>query len=162
MNDKQKEILLRWLNDAYTMEQSIIETLEKQLDHIQNNSSVREKVQEHIKLTKSQAERVKGRIKALGGDTSTLKSGMANSMGSMQGMIMGIPDDKQVKDGIADYSTEHFEIASYKALITAAEHLGDQDTVKICQEILKEEEEMAKWVDEQLPTLVKTYLDKSA
>ena len=34
-------------------------------------------------------------------------------------------EDEVVKEAVADYAFEHFEIASYKALVAAAHELGE-------------------------------------
>jgi ferritin-like metal-binding protein YciE len=59
-----------------------------------------------------------------------------------------------VKNGLADFTAENFEIASYKALITAAESLQDQETLRVCQQILADEQDMAQWLDQHLPMAV--------
>lgn len=158
MDNTEKDILIRWLNNAYAMEESIVETLERQVDQLDEMSEVKEKVQEHIEITKNQADKVKKCIERLGGDVSQIKSAGANIMGAIQGMSTAIADDKMVKDALAIFATEHFEIASYLSLITAAEELGDEETAKVCEGILHEEEEMAEWVKKQLPLITKKYL----
>lgn len=158
MNNTEKDILIRWLNNAYAMEESIIETLERQVDKLDEMPEVKAKVQEYIEITKNQADKVKKCIERLGGNVSQIKSAGANIMGTMQGMSTAIADDKMVKDALAIFATEHFEIASYLSLITAAEEFGDEETAKICESILHEEEEMAEWVKKQLPLITKKYL----
>jgi len=98
----------------------------------------------------------------MGESPSTVKSGMANVMGMLQGMSTGMAQDELVKNGIADYATEYFEMASYKALITAAQELGDQESVRTFQEILRDEEEMANWLNQQLPTIVQETMREEA
>jgi len=59
-----------------------------------------------------------------------------------------------VKNALADYAAENFEVASYTALVTAAQEMGDAQTAMVCQQILLEDEEMARWLQQNLPTLV--------
>lgn len=59
---------------------------------------------------------------------------------------------------LADYAAENFEIASYTALISAAQELGDQEIIRVCQQILRDEQEMASWLQQNLPTLVQQTL----
>lgn len=68
--------------------------------------------------------------------------------------------DENVKNGIADYTTENMEIASYQALKAGAEELGDQETMKLAEEILQEEMSMAEWIKTKMPTIVKQYLNQ--
>lgn len=69
---------------------------------------------------------------------------MAHVMGIVQGASTGAAMDEMVKNCLADYATEHFEIASYRALSAAAQKVGDQETVIVCEEIIKDEQEMAR------------------
>lgn len=149
------DLILSWLNDAYAMERSIVEVLQRQIPDAKKFPDVQAKIRQHLDATKHHAELDKQCIERLGGSTSALKSGMATLGGAMQGMAAKFADDKLVKAALQDYSTEHMEIASYRALITAAEEAGDQETVRVCQEILRDEEEMAQWLAQNLPTLVR-------
>jgi ferritin-like metal-binding protein YciE len=60
-----------------------------------------------------------------------------------------------VKNALADYAAENFEVASYTALVNAAQELNDQQTALVCQQIRQEDEEMALWLQQNLPTLVR-------
>jgi ferritin-like metal-binding protein YciE len=55
-------------------------------------------------------------------------------------------------------ATEHFEIAAYNALITAAEALGEPEVARLCRENLKEEEDMARFLAEHLSGTVRETL----
>jgi ferritin-like metal-binding protein YciE len=52
------------------------------------------------------------------------------------------------------------EIASYKILIAAAEKLGDVETKRVLEEIVREEEEMAKWLESRLSPVTLQYLGR--
>src|SRR5215212_1396380 len=124
-----QDFVTKWLNDAYSMENALIQVLENHAKDAEDHPQVQSGIQEHIQTTRRHAERVEECIQRLGGDTSTLKSGIAKISGTLQGMSTGVAEDELVKNAIADYAAEQFEIASYRALIAAAEELGDQETV---------------------------------
>jgi len=67
-----------------------------------------------------------------------------------------------VKNFLSDYAAEHFEIACYKALIVTAQECGEEHVVHVCQQILKDEESMASWIEEHLPLAVQAHLSKHA
>jgi ferritin-like metal-binding protein YciE len=162
-----KDLYVRWLNDAYSMEQSIIQVLENHVEDAKDQPQLQAKLQEHLEQTRRHAEVDKGCLERLGESPSTVKSGMANVMGTVQGMVQAMStgmmaQDELVKNGIADYATEHFEIASYKALIVAAQDLGDQESVRTYQEILRDEEAMANWFNEHLPNIVQETIRRAA
>jgi ferritin-like metal-binding protein YciE len=153
-----KDILISWLNDAYAMENSIAQTLEQHLDDAKNEKEISEKIQEHLNKTKMHAQEMHKAITRLGGSVSEVKSGVASIMGVIQGASTGLAPDRIVKNALAEYSAEYFEMACYKALIAAAEEIGDQETVNVAKDIIKEEEEMAAWLEAQLPEVVAEYL----
>ncbi len=159
MADSAKDLLVAWLNDAYAMEQSLSQVLENHVKDAKDYPQVQAKLQEHLDQAHTQADRVKGCIERLGESTSGLKSGMASVMGTVQGMStgamsMGSHHDELVKNAIADFSAENLEIASYRALVAAAQAFGDDQIAAVCQQILAEEEEMARWLEQNLPMIV--------
>jgi ferritin-like metal-binding protein YciE len=158
INDNQRDTLTTWLKDAYAMEQGIVEILERQIGHFDNVPEAQEKIREHIELTKTQADRVRECVERLGDDVSHVKSGMANFLGAVQGMSTAMANDKTVKDAMACYAIEYFEIASYMANAAAARELGYADIADICETIITEEQDMADWLEMQLPMVVQRHL----
>lgn len=157
-----KERYVGWLHDAYSMEQSISKVLENHVKDAKDYPLMQTQLQKHLEQTRDHAEIIKGCIERLGESPSTIKSGMANITGMMGGMSTGMAKDELVKNAIADYATEHFEIASYTALITAAQDYGDADTVLACESIRRDEQEMARWLEQQLPIVVQENLRSEA
>lgn len=161
-----QETLIAWLNDAYAMENSLINTLEGHAKDAEVMPQLHARIQQHIEETRRHAELVKGCIERLGGDTSALKTGMAKLMGAMQGgstsMMSTKEGDTLVKNGLADYSAEQLEVASYKALIVAAQAAGDQGTALVAEEIMREDAAMAQWLDKNLPMVVEQTLMQHA
>jgi len=149
-----KELLIAWLNDAHGMENALIEVLEHQIKDAKDYPQVQVKLEQHLEQTRRHAQLVKDCIEKLGGSTSALKTGMAKFFGQMQAVSTGPARDEMVKNALADYAAENFEVASYTALVTAAQELGDAQTAMVCQQILQEDQEMANWLQQNLPTLV--------
>lgn len=152
--------LVSWLNDAYAMEVEIVKILESHKKAAEDYPEVEEKIEEHIEITKKQAERVKKCIEKLGENTSGVKSAMATMMGMVAGPPTGLFDDAVIKNSALEYATENFEIAVYRVLIAAADELGHDDIVEVCQQNMQEEEEMAEWLDENMDSLVQSYLSQ--
>ncbi len=158
MNNKQEETLVTWLNDAYAMEEGLVETLERQVGHMDDMPDAQAKIRQHIDLTKDQAQRVKGCIEQLGGKISHTKSALGNMMGAIQGMAPGAAKDKALKDALMNFAIENFEAASYRSLATAARQLGHKNIADTCEGIMREEEQMAQWVQQQLPKVTEREL----
>ena len=153
-----KDLVIAWLNDAHGMENALVQILEHQIKDAKDYPQVQAKLQQHLEQTRRHAELVKGCVENLGGKTSTMKTGMATLFGQMQALSTGTAKDEMVKNALADYAAENFEVASYTALVRAAQELGDQQTARVCQQILQEDEEMALWLRQNLPTLVQQTL----
>ncbi len=154
----QREILLSWLQDAYNMEKSIVEVLKSHKEDAKELPEIQSKIEDHLNLTINQAERVKNCITQLGGNVSNIKAEVSKFMGTMTALPTKFSEDKLIKNTIAEYATENFEIALYSALATAARELDENSVVDICEEIIDEEQEMADWLDENLSTLVEMLL----
>lgn len=150
---------LTWLNNAYAMENDIIKTLQGQIDDAEDFPDMQEKIKMHLKQTEGHAEKVKNIIERMDEDVNAVKSGMASMMGMMKGASMGMMHDKVIKNALADYATEHMEIASYKALIETAKVVGDNESIPVFESILKEEEEMAQILEKEMPMVLKQFLD---
>jgi ferritin-like metal-binding protein YciE len=152
------EELISWLNDAYAMERSIAEVLENHTKDASGHPEMKARLQQHLEETRSQMTMVHNCIERLGGTVSTTKALLGNFFGTLQGVSTGMFRDELVKNTILDHATEHFEIASYRALIAAAEKAKEPEVAQVCQKILAEEEAMAQWLNDQIPVVVLDYL----
>lgn len=153
--EAKKKILLAWLNDAHAMEKSLAQTLKNHAHDARNHPVMQARLERHLEETRHHAELVRGCIERLGGHVSTFKSSMSAVMGTVQGVATGPAKDELVKNILADSAAERLEIASYQGLITAADEIGDIDTARICRQILREEEAMSDWLEQQLPTAIR-------
>lgn len=77
--------------------------------------------------------------------------------GFLQAPATGMFGDELIKNFLMDYATENFEIACYEALVTAADQVGEPEIAAVCREILQEEQQMADWIRNNLPSVVAEY-----
>lgn len=111
-------------------------------------------------MTREQRDRLKALIEKLGGDTSTAKTMLGNLIANVQALAGAMAPDAKVKNTLANYAIENFEIACYTSLIAAAESTGQNEVKKVCQEILEQERDMANWLQSNLPRITNEYLGK--
>jgi len=156
------DLYLAWLNDAYGLEQQLTQVLEQHASGASDHPQIQARLQQHLEETRHHADMVQSCIQRLGSDTSKIKSGMATVTGAVQGMTTMAAKDDLIKNALADYSAEHLEIASYTSLISAAQALGDQETARICQQILQDEEAMQSWLAQQIPIITQEMLQVQA
>lgn len=153
-----RDQLITWLNDAYAMEQALEETLKQHAADAKDDVEVHGRIQRHIEETRNQAVTVKECLQSLGGEVSGVKSAFANVFGAMQGMVNKPMGDTMVKNAIADYAAEHFEIATYRALIDTAKKIGEDEIARKLTDILRQEQDMAQFLEDKLPGAVEKTL----
>lgn len=156
-----EERLLEWLRDAHAMEKQADTMLTSMAQRIENYPELRSRIEQHIGETRAQARMLETCIHRRGGDTSTVKDLAAKFVAMGQGLSGLFVDDEIVKGAMASYTFEHMEIASYKVLIATAEAVGDSETVAVCQRILRQEQDMADWLSENLAAITATYLHRA-
>ncbi len=158
MAQNPEHAVTAWLRDAYAMEKASIEALEHQVKHADHIPQLKSRLQGHLDETRRHADLVKECIEARGESTSTLKNMHGKLIGMIQGSGPGAAPDSLVKDTLASIGAEHFEIASYKALVDGARRIGDTKTADVCERILREEEAQARFLESQLTPVVDEHL----
>jgi ferritin-like metal-binding protein YciE len=147
-----------WLKDAYFMEVNYAKALEDHLGPARSYPRLHRLIEEHLWATTSHAyevsrclERLNWNVKDLSCDCSALHPPFAQPLSNKQDIV--------INNIIVELSTEHYEIARYIELITAATTLGDPITVRVCEAILEDEEAMAEKLIVELPEVTSTYLE---
>jgi ferritin-like metal-binding protein YciE len=80
-----------------------------------------------LEETTEQAARLASCLDSLNEGTSTIKVAGAKLIATGQAISGLFAGDEVLKGALASYTFEHMEIASYTALIAAAESIGDGD-----------------------------------
>jgi ferritin-like metal-binding protein YciE len=154
--------LVAWLDDAYAMETGLIPILQTHAGAFESKlPEAAARVREHISETRRHADRLEQCLRTLGSTPSTAKSTVSAVMGTVEGMSTSMFRDELVKNALADYGAEQFEVACYTALVTAAMKLGYPDVAHLCEQNLKEDEAMAAWLRQQLPAAVNAMLTRN-
>ena len=157
MKDTKKEIA-DWLRDAHAMESNLVNMLEGQVESLSAYPELQRNVARHAEESKRHALLVEDALKSLGEDTSALKDAVAKFTGMMSPLGVGMASDAPVKIVLANYAAEHFEIACYRSLQTAAELAGLPGIVDICLEILEDEENMIVLLEPAISEVTATHL----
>lgn len=160
MNDSpERQQLITWLNDAHAMELSLAKVFENHAKDADRLPDIRARDEEHLAETREHARKIEQCLEHLGANKpSSIKNALGTVMGKMQGAMSGPFGDEIMKNALSDYAAEHMEIACYRALIIAAEEIGEVQVARICNEILAEEESMAQWLEQKLPDITRMSL----
>lgn len=155
--EEQKELLVKWLQDAHAMERAIVKTLEEHKEDFKDYPDVQGRVLKHLEETKNHADLVKGCLDRLGEEESGTKSWLSEIMGKMQGMSTEMADDTILKNAAAEYATEHTEMIMYKKIMVLASQCGETEIAETAKKIFEEEKAMGDWIMENIEDLVRTY-----
>lgn len=161
MKTEKHELFTRWMNEAYRMEIAMMPILEHHINDAERHDKLQAKLQEHLHATHHHADLVRSCLERLG-EAGPTDSEAASLRANAPTVTNGVSDDLLIKDGLSDFSSEQYEIATYKALITAARDLGQMECEQAFEEILNEEQEMAEWLDINLPLLVEQTIRHAA
>jgi ferritin-like metal-binding protein YciE len=154
--------LIDWLRDIYAMDKAMETALNKLTDHPQHYPALRKQAALHCTETRRHAEAIAIFLKQLGSDTSSLKAVLAQGMGLdfMRSAGAAFARDERIKDVLTVLVTEHFEIACHTILRTRASQLGLLEIVRICDQILSEENRMVSWLQQNMPHIFAAYLSQ--
>ena len=164
--------LIQYLNEAHGKEKELETALQAHIA-MTTRASYKKRLQQHLSETKSHARQVERRIKQLGGRAAPIQTGpeaVTDAVGVAQGAVGKVTalakgplhairgtgeQEKLLKNAKTEYSEEAEEIATYSAIETLADTVGDRETAKVARGIRREEERMSSFLERLIPTLTK-------
>jgi ferritin-like metal-binding protein YciE len=169
--------LIQYLNEAYGTERQLEAALEAHIN-MTTRASYKKRLQEHLRETKRHARDVERRVKKLGGSVKVgpirvpevateaatsaalrVQSGIGKATALAQGPVHALrgtgEQEKLLKNAKTEYASEAEEIATYTAIQSLAESVGDRETVQLARGILREEQRMARFLERLIPTLTR-------
>lgn len=165
--------LVQYLNEAYGKEKELESSLTAHIG-MTTRAAYKKRLRGHLTETKRHARELERRVKQLGGTPQTgpvegrgpIAKGAGAAVGvagraaaAAQGPLHAIrgtgEQEKMLKNAKSEYADEHEEIATYTAIETLAQALGDSETAKLARAIRREEERMARFLEGQIPILTK-------
>lgn len=148
--------LVQYLSEAYGKEKELETSLEAHIA-MTTKAPYKKRLQQHLRETKAHAKGLERRIKKLGGGGQITQTAVGKVMAAAKGplhMIRGSGEqEKMLKNAKTEYFNEHEEIATYLAIETLAEKVGDRETAKLARGIRREEGRMAKFLEGQIKSL---------
>src|SRR5829696_1321307 len=155
--------LSQYLSEAYAKEKELETALQAHIA-LTTRKPYKKRLQDHLKETKGHARQLERRIKKVGGSGPELfdrlgGQGSARAKSLAKGplhAIRGVGEaEKMLKNAKTEYWNEHEEIATYTAIETLADSVGDRETAQLARSIRRDEERMAKFLARQIPVLTK-------
>lgn len=153
-----RKLMVAGLRNAHGLEQQAIEMLERNAERLESYPELKARVARHLEESRQQQRMVAQVLEELGESPSSLKDTVMGMAENVQMMVHAAAGDEVLKNAYTGYAFEHFEIASYKALIVMARAAGESRVERMAQDILRQEEEMAHWLEDHLPQIVSQYI----
>lgn len=157
---KLQDKLVKYIEDAYSMENQLVEALEKQVSLTSEFPTIQVRIRQHLAETEQHRQRMEARLAAYNKKPSAVKGALSAFMGTTQGFVSGTRADPLAMAVRDDYMIEHLAIGSYTMLITIARAFGDEETVRACELNLRDEVEMQAWLAQHLPEATLRSLEK--
>jgi ferritin-like metal-binding protein YciE len=155
--------LIQYLNEAYTKEKELETALEAHIG-LATRATYKKRLRQHLQETKRHARDVERRIKQLGGNgtaeiATAVQAAAAKALALAQGpfhAMRGTSEaERQLKNARTEYANEAEEIATYTAIETLAESVGDKETAQLARAIRRDEERMASFLERLIPQLTR-------
>lgn len=162
MQESTRDLYVTGLVNARALETQAIELLSRQVERLENYPEMEAALRRHITESEQQRDRLDGILASLGTSNSSVKDFITGLMGNVAALAHAPMQDEVIKNSLANYAFEHFEIASYKSLLVLAELAGDTSAPAALTQSLREEERMAQWCEDNLDPTVRTFAMRAA
>ncbi len=141
--DSLQEQLIKYLTDVHSTEQNALSTLRTAASSVDDHD-LATVFRDHLAETEEHERLIKQRLEALDARPSTIKDVAQKGIAAVTGAVANAAPDTAGKMAIQAYAFEHLEIASYRMLRQVAERAGDQETVRVADRILAQEQATAE------------------
>jgi len=152
-----QEKFMHGLGDIYDAEHRFLEAQQKMLPNA-DSETVKTNLETHIQETEQQIANLKRVYEILGLTAQRVScdgaAGIVKEGDSLLKETKDVPAlaDLAITGGCS--KVEHYEIASYRGLISGAEAMGQTDIVRLLSENLKQEEATAQKLEASMPELL--------
>jgi ferritin-like metal-binding protein YciE len=157
--DAGTELFITGLRNQHAVENQAVSLLSRQVERLENYPEMEARMRQHIDESKVHAQRIEELLSQFGESHSALKDAGLSFMGNMAAMAHTVAPDEVIKNTLANFAFEHFEIAAYKSLLTLAEQVGQGGVQSVLTQSLQDEIAMAQWIDQHIAPTTMRYLE---
>jgi len=158
--DTAKDVYIVGLRNQHAVENQAIELLERQLGRLENYPLMAERIRQHIEESREQARRLEELLGQHGTSHSAFKDTVMSLVGNLAAIGHTPAPDEVLKNTLANFAFEHYEIAAYKSLIELSDLAGHTAAATALGQSLREEEAMAAWIDEHIAPTTREYVSR--
>ncbi len=160
-----QEKFLHGLGDIYDAEHRFLKAQQEMLPQA-NASTVKTLLEQHITETEQQIKVLEQVFEVLGESAKREKcaaaAGLVSEGESLLGEVSGVPALVDLAIGGSCSKVEHYEIASYRMLITGAEQMGQTEIAQLLKQNLQQEEQTAQKIEQSAPALFQQAMSRAS
>ncbi|MDQ6818598.1 MAG: ferritin-like domain-containing protein [Actinomycetota bacterium] len=167
MNERDEK-LVEWLGEAHSKEAELEADLAAHIG-LTTKDSYKKRLRKHLTETRAHKRKVASRIKKLGGSKPGPNAPGAGVIGEVTGKavaavkgqvgtaraVITAQVETHLRNAQEELREEHVEIALYSRIEVFANEVGDRETAQLAKEIKRDEERMAKFLEAEMPRLVR-------
>jgi ferritin-like metal-binding protein YciE len=161
MNSKLREFFIDQLQDIYWAEKKLVKTLPK-LSQASHSEELRNAFDAHLKETENHVSRIEKAFEMMKEKAEATECPALKGIAEEGEDIIDETEENTAQRDVglifAGQKAEHYEIATYGALIQLAKDMNQTDVASLLAETLAEE----KKADEKLTQLAKSGINKEA
>lgn len=151
-----QELFAHNLSEIYDAEHQFVEG-QQEMAQQASDQDLKSAIEKHIGQTEQHARNLEGVFEQLGQQPQRATNEVAQGLVSEAQQLMQQTQDENLRDvaiNAAVMKVEHFEMGSYRGLLTAAQQMGQDQIVSLLQQNLQEEEQTAQTAEQSAPDLL--------
>jgi ferritin-like metal-binding protein YciE len=151
-----QELFVHNLSEIYDAEHQFVEG-QQEMAQQATDQDLKSAIKEHIGQTEQHARNLEGVFAQLDQQPQRATNEVAQGLVSSAQQLMEETQDENLRDcaiNAAVIKVEHFEMGSYRGLVTAAQQMGQDEIVDLLQQNLREEEQTAQTAEQSAPQLL--------
>ena len=160
--DFARTTFITGLRNQHAVENQAVELLQRQVERLQSYPEMEARMRQHITESQEQARRIEELLGTMETSHSSFKDAVMSLGGNMAAIMHTVAGDEVVKNTIANFAFEHYEIASYKSLLTLADAVGHSGANSALKQSLQEEISMAEFIDQHIAPTTLRFVELSA
>lgn len=155
-------VYLDWLRDAHAMEKHAESLLQAATLRLEDFPLLQARMKQYTQQTCEQQQQVKDALKRYDNNWSALKDALGRMSAVGQAASDMLRDEEGVRIAVSSYVFCNYKVATYTALLAAAQQAADSQGINTFQLILQDEIQMADWLLHQLPDVANEAILQSA
>jgi len=149
------DLAVQALGEIYDAEHQFLEG-QREMEQQATDQDLKSSIQQHISDTEQHIRNLEQVFEQLGQQPQRQTNEVAQGLVSHAQQNMQAAENEAIRDCIIVASVikvEHFEMASYRGLITGAQQMGQNEVVNLLSENMQQEEQTAQIAEQSAPEL---------